>query len=238
MSQRARETMSERQRGFADALLGCGAVKFGAFRLKLHETQPDAPLSPIYLDLRVLQSFPDAMDAAVAALGEVIETRGAATSRAMRVFRWRRRRWWRCCRIVTRVPMITPREAKSHGTADTINGAFTPGETVLAIDDVVSHAESKLEAIRVLEANGLVVRDVAVLVDREQGGRSSLPRRGIRCTPRCDSASCSTTGARRAASTRRCMRGWRSICAREGGRRRRNAPQPVCAKLTVGVRWR
>jgi orotate phosphoribosyltransferase len=177
MSQPAADTMTEKQRAFADALLACGAVKFGAFRLKLHETQPDAPLSPIYLDLRVLQSFPDALDAAVAALAELIETR--------------RLRFARYAGIplaatpltavlshVTRVPMITPRETKSHGTADTINGAFTPGETVLAIDDVVSRADSKLEAIRVLESNGLAVRDVAVLVDREQGGPQQLAAAG------------------------------------------------------------
>ncbi len=39
--------LTETQRAFADALLETGAVKFGAFRLKLHEKQPDAPLSPI-----------------------------------------------------------------------------------------------------------------------------------------------------------------------------------------------
>src|SRR5260370_16747363 len=74
MSQPAADTMTEHQRAFADALLACGAAKFGAFRLKLHEAQPDAPLSPIYLDLRVLQSFPDALDAAVAALPHLTET--------------------------------------------------------------------------------------------------------------------------------------------------------------------
>jgi orotate phosphoribosyltransferase len=177
MGQPANGTMSERQRGFADALLGCGAVKFGTFRLKLHETQPEAPLSPIYLDLRMLQSFPDAMDAAVAALGEVIETAGLRFARYAGI-PLAATALVAVLSHVTRVPMITPREAKSHGTADTINGAFTPGETVLAIDDVVSHAESKLEAIRVLEANGLVVRDVAVLVDREQGGPQQLAAAG------------------------------------------------------------
>ena len=70
------------------------------------------------------------------------------------------------------------REEKTHGAGGSINGAFTPGETVLVIDDVVSHAESKLEAIRVLEANGLRVRDVAVLVDREQGGPEQLAAEG------------------------------------------------------------
>ena len=177
MSQPAADTMTEKQRAFADALLACGAVKFGAFRLKLHETQPDAPLSPIYLDLRVLQSFPDALDAAVFALAELIEARSLRFARYAGI-PLAATPLTAVLSHITRVPMITPREAKSHGTADTINGAFTPGETVLAIDDVVSRADSKLEAIHVLEANGLVVRDVAVLVDREQGGPQQLAAAG------------------------------------------------------------
>jgi uridine monophosphate synthetase len=169
--------MTEKQRAFADALLACGAVKFGTFRLKLHETQPEAPLSPIYLDLRVLQSFPDALDAAVVALAELIATRGLRFARYAGI-PLAATPLTAVLSHVTRVPMITPREAKSHGIADTINGAFTPGETVLAIDDVVSRADSKLEAIRVLESNGLVVHDVAVLVDREQGGPQQLAAAG------------------------------------------------------------
>lgn len=169
--------MTEKQQALADALLACGAVRFGAFRLKLHETQPDAPLSPIYVDLRVLQSFPDAMDAAVAALSELIERDRLEFSRYAGI-PMAATPLVAVLSHVTRVPMITPREAKTHGASETINGAFTPGETVLAIDDVVSHAESKLEAIRVLEANGLRVRDVAVLVDREQGGREQLAAAG------------------------------------------------------------
>jgi orotate phosphoribosyltransferase len=74
--------------------------------------------------------------------------------------------------------MITPREAKTHGASGAINGAYTPGQSALVIDDLVTRAESKLEAIRVLEANGLRVRDVAVLVDREQGGAQELAAAG------------------------------------------------------------
>jgi uridine monophosphate synthetase len=167
------------QQAFADNLLSSGAVKFGEFRLKLHEQQPDAPLSPIYIDLRVLQSYPDALDAAVAALAELLQLRGltfacyaaiplAATPLVTLLSHH------------TRVPMITPREAKTHGLSETVNGVFTPGETALVIDDVVSHAESKLEAIAVLEGNGLVVKDVVVLVDREQGGSVQLAAAGYR----------------------------------------------------------
>lgn len=177
MSETTAGAMTEKQRAFADALLACGAVQFGAFRLKLHETQPDAPLSPIYVNLRVLRSYPDAMDAAVAALAELIRADGIACDRYADI-PMAATPLVAVLAHVTRVPQITPREPKTHGLAGTIDGAFAPGETVLVIDDLVTHADSKIEAIRVLEGNGLVVRDVAVLVDREQGGPRQLAAAG------------------------------------------------------------
>jgi uridine monophosphate synthetase len=171
--------MTPKQRAFADGLLSSGAVKFGAFRLKLHETRPDAPLSPMYVDLRVLRSFPDALDATVAALQELIETRGLVFTRYADV-PMAATPMVAVLSHITRVPMITPRETKTHGAGGSINGFFTPGETALVIDDVVTHAESKLEAIRTLEANGLVAHDVVVLVDREQGGPEAIAAAGYR----------------------------------------------------------
>lgn len=174
----APDGLTSAQQVFADHLLTSGAVRFGAFRLKLHEQQPDAPLSPIYLNLRVLRSFPDALDATVATLAEMIATRNLRCDRYADVP-------MAATPIVavlshlTRIPMITPRpETKTHGLGASIDGAFAPGETALVIDDLVSHADSKLEAIRVLEANGLVVRDVAVLIDREQGGPQQITSAG------------------------------------------------------------
>jgi uridine monophosphate synthetase len=169
--------LTETQRAFADALLTTGAVKFGAFRLKLHEKQPDAPLSPIYVDLRTLRSFPDALDDAVLTLVEMI----AARSLAFDLYADVPQAATPLVAVlthITRVGMITPREAKTHGSGDAINGAYMPGQTVLVIDDLVTRAESKIEAIHVLEAHGLLVRDVAVLVDREQGGADELAAAG------------------------------------------------------------
>lgn len=173
----ASDRFTPKQRAFADGLLASGAVKFGAFRLKLHETQPDAPLSPMYVDLRVLRSFPDALDATVAALQELIEARGLTFDRYADV-PMAATPMVAVLSHLTRVPMITPRETKTHGAGGSINGYFQPGETALVIDDVVTHADSKLEAIRTLEANGLTVRDVVVLVDREQGGPEAIAAAG------------------------------------------------------------
>ena len=112
----ASERLTPKQRAFADALLTSGAVKFGAFRLKLHETQPDAPLSPIYVDLRVLRSFPDALDTAVAALAEMIDARELRFTRYADI-PMAATPLVAVLSHLTRVPMITPREAKTHGVA-------------------------------------------------------------------------------------------------------------------------
>ncbi len=55
---------------------------------------------------------------------------------------------------------------------------YGPRKTVLVIDDLITQADTKLEGIRVLEENGFVVRDVLVIVDREQGGREQLKQAG------------------------------------------------------------
>ena len=53
-----------------------------------------------------------------------------------------------------------------------------PGAIVLLFDDLITKAESKLEAAHALEAEGLRVHDVVVLVDREQGGRDEMEKEG------------------------------------------------------------
>jgi uridine monophosphate synthetase len=78
-------------------------------------------------------------------------------------------------------PLVYPRrEEKAYGTRRRIEGAFQAGERVVVIDDIVTDGASKLEAIEPLEAAGLVVQDLIVLVDREQGGRERLGAKGYR----------------------------------------------------------
>ena len=51
---------------------------------------------------------------------------------------------------------------------------------MVVLDDLITTGESKIEAIAPLEAAGLRVNDVVVLIDRESGGREVLARRGYR----------------------------------------------------------
>ena len=57
---------------------------------------------------------------------------------------------------------------------------YDVGATVLLVDDLVTAADSKLEAIRALEHESFYIEDVAVLIDRMQGGREALTNAGFR----------------------------------------------------------
>lgn len=171
--------LSSNREQFAVELLRIGAIKFGSFKLKLHEKNPEAPLSPIYIDLRLLRSFPDIIDSAVAiyqdlSKGFVFDVYADVPTAATPMVA--------ILSHTTRIPMISPRkEEKKHGTTTPIDGAFSPGQKVLLIDDLITNAASKLETISVLEENGLSVSGVIVLIDREQGGRTELQKHGYDC---------------------------------------------------------
>lgn len=67
------EGLTSKQEGLAISLFEIGAIKFGAFRLKLHERIPDAPLSPYYVDLRVLPLYPQVMQAVARVYAELAQ---------------------------------------------------------------------------------------------------------------------------------------------------------------------
>ena len=161
--------------GLARAIFAAGAIQFGAFRLKLHEERPDAPLSPVYVNLRLLRSHPDQMDVAVAAYRALLSR---CTFDVLADVPLAATPFVSILSHQTRIPQITPREKKTHGSGASIDGVYQAGQTAVVIDDLVTKADSKLEAIRVLEAEGLRVRDVLVLVDREQGGADGLAAAG------------------------------------------------------------
>ena len=171
--------ISDQKFKLAGQLLKIGAIKFGNFRLKLHEKNPDAPLSPIYIDLRLLRSFPDVIDSAVETYKQlsadfIFDIYADVPTAATPIVA--------ILSHVTRVPMISPRrDERKHGAAAPIDGVFNPGQKVLLVDDLITNAGSKRETISVLEDNRLIVSGVIVLVDREQGGGSELEKNGYAC---------------------------------------------------------
>jgi orotate phosphoribosyltransferase len=169
----------------ADLLFDVGAIKFGAFKVKLHETQPDAPLSPIYLNLRTPENpkpgplTPALLDLAAQLMIESVGTLPARiagvpnagdpfTDAFVRVARGR-------------VTVLRMRKEESDGirrVTGIIDEKPERGTEVMVVDDLVTQAHSKFEAIHALENEGLKVRGLVVLVDRQQGGRQQIEAEG------------------------------------------------------------
>ena len=82
--------------------------------------------------------------------------------------------------LETGIPLIYPRMTmKAHGTGNRIEGEYKKGEKVLLLDDLITTGKSKVEAIEILRDAGLVVTELAVLLERGVQGRKDMEAEGI-----------------------------------------------------------
>ena len=178
------EGLTKSQEQLADRIHDRGAIKFGAFKLKLHEKYPDAPLSPIYITLRKPEIGGPLTDEDVEAIGqelyELVKKRKVLFDLVAGI----PRAGEPLAEVVSRLsgrPLIKlgkKIEGDTRKIDSIVSGEYRPGQLVLLVDDLITQADTKKEAIGVCENGKLVVAGVVVLVDREQGGSEDLGKAG------------------------------------------------------------
>lgn len=79
-------------------------------------------------------------------------------------------------------PMIYPRkEVKAHGTRRLIEGNFQPGEKVVVVDDILITGKSARQGAEKLKSSGLMVEDIVVFIDHEEGVKDQTKRGRLQC---------------------------------------------------------
>lgn len=156
-------------------------VQFGAFKLKLHEENPEAPLSPIYINLRIPPLTQEEIKLIAEEIWRLIKEQKILFDIVVGI----PKAGTPLAKIISQLsgkPLIELSKKIEEGKRkiDMISGEYLPGQSVLIIDDLITEAHTKLEAIKVCEKNGLVVAGICVFIDRKQGGSEILRKRGYR----------------------------------------------------------
>jgi uridine monophosphate synthetase len=148
-----------------------GIMQFGKFTLK------SGVESPFYVDLRIVQSFPEALHNITTIYSELLEglpqevllagipEAGIPLATAVG--------------YQTNRPLIQPRaKIKAHGMGKSIEGAWQPGDKVAIIDDLISKGDSTLESLEQFKACQLDVMGFYLLLDRQMGGKQIVEKAG------------------------------------------------------------
>ncbi len=158
-----------------EQLFDIGSIQFGDFVLKVANGFIN---TPIYIDMRRIMSYPHLLKKVVSLISDITKDVDynvvcgvpyAALFYASGVS------------FETNKPMIMSRQiVKHYGTQRAVEGVYNKGDTVLLIEDVIVSGASVLAATDLLRHEGLKVKDVVVLCDREQGAIAKMIKHGLK----------------------------------------------------------
>jgi orotate phosphoribosyltransferase len=153
-----------------------GAVQFGAFKLT------SGKLSPYYIDLRIVPSFPDSfqkisslyINFIKSEIGEKNFERIAGIPVAGIPFA-------ALIAYHLKKPFLYIRKGiRLHGRQRRIEGILAPGDRILLVDDLITTGLSLRKAAKAITAEGGVVTEAVVLIDRQEGGKEKIETDGIK----------------------------------------------------------
>ena len=74
---------------------------------------------------------------------------------------------------------VVRKEPKKHGTMLWVEGNVAEGDKVIIVEDVVTTGGSTIKAIDRARKCGLNVLGVIVLIDRQEGGKEAVEKKGV-----------------------------------------------------------
>ena len=171
------ETVSQEKKDeMTNILLKLDAIKFGVFKLS------SGKASPYYVDLRVIPSFPDAFI-------EICDFYAAYINKSVGPKNFDRIAGVPVTGIIfasqiaynLKKPFLFVRKGvRLHGRARRVEGILASGDKVLLIDDLITTGLSLKKTADAVRAEGGVVTDAVVFLDREERGRQRLEKSGIK----------------------------------------------------------
>ena len=165
----------------AKALWDLGAVQFGDFtlgRTTLH--------SPVYVNLRLLSSNPRALQRAGRVIHEEVQTLQQMRNPRVQPFQrvsgipFGGLHLALAYSLASKVPLVYIHPAKErNGARAFVEGKYERGEMVLLVDDLITSGGTVIETAAFFKAEaGLRVKDVVVLLDRQEGAEEQLRKHG------------------------------------------------------------
>ena len=153
-----------------------GAMKFGTFKLT------SGRISPYYIDLRIVPSFPDAFQRVCNLYVKLLEKDlGAENVSRIAGIPTAGMPFASAVAYLMKKPFVYIRpRVKMHGRERRVEGILMPGDCVLLVDDLITTGLSLRKAAKAIKAEGGVVKDALVMLDREEGGKGRLLKDGIK----------------------------------------------------------
>jgi uridine monophosphate synthetase len=174
-------------------LFDAKAVLFGAFKLAIHEQEPNRPLSPIFFNLRTADNLKNGQPGPLTPtlVSEIGLTLWSEACQRELEFDWicglpkagepfaaaMSERFDRTNRPKPVLKLLKEEVDGKRTMARILTGGWKPGDRVLVVDDLITQATVKRLGIETLRQAGLKVTDCLVLIDREQGGTTELAQR-------------------------------------------------------------
>ena len=160
---------------FCNILLRTGSLKFGTFKLT------SGLLSPYYVDLRLIPSYPEAFQLTIDMYRSVVEPDLVKRAQRLAGVPSAGIAYAAVVALNLNKPLLYVRkEQKEHGRERKVEGLLQPGDKVLVLDDVVTTGKSLLEATEAISAEGGIVEDAVVLLDRQQGAERNLQKKHVK----------------------------------------------------------